>query len=196
MPFASRPAATMPQASAPGLCEAGGSTPMTMRASAGAYVTRARSMSARFHSASVRSSTISPSISCRPVRVPGIAADDGVEKSGREEGRVGMRRCARHRGGRVVHQALDQRNRPRRGGDELARAAARATAASRMSNRRSAIWRARRTRPPRTAARAIAPGPPPRRHSRPRRFAIQAGGATAPTAGLPRAGGCWHASSA
>ena len=49
---------------------------------------------------------------------------DFVEERRRQERRVGLRRCARHGSARVGEQPLDQRNRPRRGGDELARPAA------------------------------------------------------------------------
>jgi hypothetical protein len=49
---------------------AGGSTATTMREQAGAASTRHASIIARDHSASVRSSTISPSSSWRPSCVP------------------------------------------------------------------------------------------------------------------------------
>ncbi len=52
----------------------------------------------------------------------GVAADHRVEKGGREKRGVGAGRGARHRGARVGGEPLDQRDRPRRGGDELARA--------------------------------------------------------------------------
>ena len=93
---------------------------------------------------------------------------------------IRLRRRARHRGARVGDQPLDQRDRPRRRGDELARPRARAagrTAACRRWHRHGATWRARRTRRRRTAARAAAPGPRPRTRRPPRRSAIRAAGA-------------------
>ena len=50
--------------------DAGGSTATTMRCKFGAAFTRHASIMARDHNASGRSSTISPSSSCRPSRVP------------------------------------------------------------------------------------------------------------------------------
>ena len=70
MPSLLMPAATMPQASEPGLDDAGGSIPTAMRMSGGAAATRVCSIVPRDHSASGRSSMISPSISWRPSRVP------------------------------------------------------------------------------------------------------------------------------
>jgi hypothetical protein len=70
MPLSLNPAATMPQASAPSREEAGGSMPTTTRMSGGPASTRHASIASRVHSASARSSMISPSISWRPSRVP------------------------------------------------------------------------------------------------------------------------------
>ncbi len=60
----------MPHKSEPARAEAGGSMPTTMRISGGASLTRDASIIARVHSASARSSMMSPSISWRPSRVP------------------------------------------------------------------------------------------------------------------------------
>jgi hypothetical protein len=70
VPSSLRPAATRPHASARFVLDAGGSTATTMRASGGAAATRHDSIMARDHSASARSSMISPSISWRPSFVP------------------------------------------------------------------------------------------------------------------------------
>ena len=65
------------------LCEAtGGSTATTMRASGGALSIRARSIMSRDHRASARSSTIAPSISWRPSRVPPYFSSMARRKSG------------------------------------------------------------------------------------------------------------------
>ena len=61
------------------------------------------------------------------------------------------------------------------------------TAACRRPPRRSSIGRARRTRRPRTAARAGSPGPPRRTHAPPRRSAKPAAGARASKRGRLRA---------
>ena len=106
---------------------------------------------------------------------------------------VGLRRRARHRGARVGDQALDQRDRPRRGGDELARARAQPQAELQHVEggvRHSATWRARRTRRRRIAARAAARGPRPRRRRPPRRSAIPGGGASRSIAGARCAAMC------
>ena len=111
----------MPQASAPGRSEAGGSTPTTMRRSGGAARTRAASIIARVQSAvGAVLDDLAIDFLAAEARA-GVARQHLLEKGRRQMRGVGPRGRARHRGARIGEQPLDQRDRPRRGGDELAR---------------------------------------------------------------------------
>ena len=119
----------------------------------------------------------------------GIARDHRVEKRRRQVGGVGLRARARQRRARIRHQPLDQRDRPRRGGDHLARAVAEPQPELQHVEglrRHGATWRARRTRRRRIAGRAGFPDLRPKKHEPPRRCSIRAGGATASRAGARR----------
>ena len=102
--------------------------PTTMRISGGAAATRAASISG---AAPQRVGALLDDLAVdllAPQPRAGIARQHLVEEGGRQMRGVGLRGRARHRRARVGDQPLDERDRPRRGGDELARARAQAQA--------------------------------------------------------------------
>ena len=118
------PAATMPQASEPGRDDAGGSIPTAMRTSGGAAATRGvldrgtRPQRVRPVLDDLAVDLLAPQPRAR------VTGHDFVEERRRQERRIGLRRCARHGRARIGDQPLDEWDRPRRRGDELARPAA------------------------------------------------------------------------
>ncbi len=119
------PAATMPQASAPGARRGRRiDADDDARAAAARRATRAASiMRARPQRVGALLDDLAVDLLAAEPRA-GIARQHLVEEGGRQMRGVGLRGRARHRRARVGDQPLDQRDRPRRGGDELARARA------------------------------------------------------------------------
>ena len=111
----------MPQASAPARDDTGGSIPTTMRCSGGA------GGNARRLDHGARPQRVGPVLDDLAVDLlpaeprAGVARQHLVEERRRQMRGVRVRRGARHRGARIGDQALHQRDRPRRRGDELAR---------------------------------------------------------------------------
>ena len=123
MPAASTPAATMPQASASRADEAGGSTATTMRASGGARRDAQPPRSRR--GVQSASGAVLDHLAVEllaPEPRAGVAPDDRVEEGRREV----LRRCPRSRARLTATRSIgeepaQERDRPRRRGDDLAR---------------------------------------------------------------------------
>ena len=106
--------------------DAGGSTATTMRASGGAASTRQVSMQrARPQRVGAVLDDLAVDLLAAEPRA-GIARQHVLEKRRRQMQRVRPRARARHRGRRIGDQPLEQRDRPRRGGDHLPRPLAKA----------------------------------------------------------------------
>ena len=121
VPLSASPAATMPQASEPGRAEPGGSTPITRRSSGGASGD-ARRLDHRARPQRVGAILDDFAIDLlAPKPGAGVTGQHLVEKCRRQMRGIGMRGRPRDGRARIGEQPLDQRDRPRRGGDELAR---------------------------------------------------------------------------
>ncbi len=98
--------------------------PTTMRCSAGACSTRHASINAtRPQRVGALGDDLAVDLLAAEPRA-GVTRHHLVEETGRQMRGIGLRSCARHRRARIGGEPLDQRDRPRRGGDERARALA------------------------------------------------------------------------